>query len=291
MDTKNIEKFDPTIEALTEMVTQSNAITEKSEPLEIRAMRLELKNARIAITKRGKELREEAVAYQRAIIAKEKELVSIIEPEEDRLEFIEEVARVRKEAEDRVKLLPMRRERLAELGITATITDDFLCMLDTVGFQEWTNKAVAIMNEARRIELEAKEKAMKAVEERLQREKEMKEREEKAREEEKRLAEERIKQAEADAERRVKEAEEKAKRDAEEAEKKRLAAIEAEKMAKAAEVKRIADETAKREADERYRAWLSDNGATPEVTGWIAIKDPYGANQMVLYKEVSRYDL
>lgn len=291
MDTKNIEKFDPTIEALTEMVTQSNAITEKSEPLEIRAMRLELKNARIAITKRGKELREEAVAYQRAIIAKEKELVSIIEPEEERLERIEEVARVRKEAEDRVNLLPMRRARLAELGITATITDDFLCMLDTIGFQEWTNNAVAIMNEARRIELEAKEKEVKEAEERIQREKEMNEREEKAREEEKRLAEERIKQAEADAERRVKEAEEKAKRDAEEAEKKRLAAVEAEKMAKAAEAKRIADETAKREADERYRTWLSDNGATPEVTGWIAVKDPYGANQMVLYKEVSRYDL
>ena len=284
MDTTNIEKFDPTIEALTLMVKESGAITEKSEPLEIRRVRLDLKNARIAITKRGKKLRKEAVAYQRAIIAKKKELVAIIEPEEDRLERIEEVARVRKEAEDRVNLLPMRRDRLAELGITATITDDFLCMLDTVGFQEWTNNAVAIMNEARRIELEAKERAVKEAEERIAREKEMKKREEKAREDEKRLAEEYIKQAEADAERRVKEAEEKAKRDAEEVEKKRLAAIEAEKMKAAAE-------TAKREADEKYRKWLSDNGATPDVTGWIAIQDPYGKNEMVLYKEVSRYVL
>ena len=291
MDTTNIEKFDPTIEALTLMVKESGAITEKSEPLEIRRVRLDLKNARIAITKRGKELREEAVAYQRAIIAKEKELVAIIEPEEDRLERIEEVARVRKEAEDRVNLLPMRRERLAELGITATITDDFLCMLDTVGFQEWTNDAVAIMNEARRIELEAKERAVKEAEERIAREKEMKEREEKAREEEKRLADERIKQAEAEAERRVKEAEEKAKRDAEDAEKKRLSMIEAEKMANAAALKLATEETAKREADEKYRKWLSDNGATPDVTGWIAIKDPYGKNEMVLYKEVSRFVL
>ena len=62
-------------------------------------------------------------------------------------------------------------------------------------------------------------------------------------------------------------------------------------MAKAAEAKRIADETAKREADERYRKWLADNGALPEVQGWMAIRDPYGKNQMVLYKEVSRFDL
>jgi hypothetical protein len=291
MDTTNIEKFDPTQAELAKMVTTSKSITELSDPLEIREMRLSLKNARVTITKKGKELREEAIAYQKAIIAKEKELIGIIEPEEERLAGIEELAKALKEKADRVNLLPMRRARLAELGITEECSDDFLCDFDTTEFTEWTNAKVAAINEEKRLELEKKEAAIKEAEAVIAREKEMKEREEKAREEEKERAAQALIQAEEDAKRRVKEAEDRAKAEADAKEKARLMAIEEEKIKAAAEAKRIAEETAKREADERYRKWLADNGALPEVTGWMAIRDPYGADQMVLYKEVSRFVL
>lgn len=291
METKDIERFDPTTQELNLMVKESALITEKTDPLVIRDTRLKLKNARIAITKKGKELREEALAFQRAVITKEKELIGIIEPEEERLAGIEELAKKRKEREDRIHLLPMRKEQIEKSGIVFDITDEELLDMDTPIFQSWLNEKISEKNEADRLALEAREREIKEAEERIAREKEMKKREEQAREEEKRLAEERIKQAEADAERRVKEAEERAKREAEAKEKARLMEIEAEKMRKAEEAKKEAEEKAKREADERYRKWLADNGATPDVTGWMAIKDPYGANQMVLYKEVSRFDL
>lgn len=284
------------------MVAISKTITEKSEPEVIRDMRLKLKNARVSISKKGKELREEAIAYQKAVIGKEKELIGLIEPEEERLAGIEEIAKKRKEMEDRVKLIPMRRDRIKELDILVEVTDEFLCSLDTAGFQEWTNKAVAEQNENKRLELEAKEQAIKEAEARIEQERLTKEREEKAREEERQKAEDRIKEAEAEAARRVKEAEEesarkvreaeeKAKRDAEDLKKKQDEEAAKKKADEEAEAKRIADETAKREADERYRQWLADNGATPEVPDWIAMKDPYGKNEMVLYKEVSRFTL
>lgn len=297
MDTTNIEKFDPTTKELQSMVATSKSITELSDPLVIRDMRLSLKNARINITKKGKELREEAIAFQKAVIGKEKELIGIIEPEEERLAGIEELAKKRKEAEDRVNLLPMRRARMEELNIAGYIMvdDEFLCTLDTVGFQEWTNAIVAEQNEAKRLELEAKEREVKEAEARIAREKELKEREEKAREEEKANAEKREKEAAEKAEKDKQEAIEAVRREeaqkAADAEKKRLTAIEEEKMKKAEEARKLAEETKKREEDERYRKWLADNGALPEVTGWIAMKDPYGKNEMVLYKEVSRYSL
>lgn len=284
MDTTNIEKFDPTTKELNEMVAVSKSITEQSEPLVIRTMRLDLKNARVSITKKGKELREEAIAYQKAVIAKEKELIGIIEPEEERLAGIEEIAKKRKEAEDRVHLIPMRRAMLVEKEITTEFSDEELCAFDTNEFVAFVNNLVSIQNENKRIALEKMQAEIREAQEKIAREKEMKEREEKAREEEKANAEKRLKEAQEEADRRVKEAEARAKAEA--------LALEARKKAEAeAEAKRIAEEKAKREADEKYKKWLADNGATPDVTGWIALKDPYGKNEMVLYKEVSRYVL
>lgn len=295
MDTANIEKFDPTTKELQSMVATSKSITELSDPLVIRDMRLSLKNARVSISKKGKELREEAIAYQKAVIGKEKELIGIIEPEEERLAGIEELAKKRKEKEDRAHLIPMRREEIDRNNLMVDVSDDDLCEMDTTQFQTFINEHVAEMNEAKRLELEAKEREVKEAEARIAREKELKEREEKAREEEKANAEKREKEAAEKAEKDKQEAIEAVRREeaqkAADAEKKRLTAIEEEKMKKAEEARKLAEETAQREADERYRKWLSDNGALPEVTGWIAMKDPYGKNEMVLYKEVSRYTL
>lgn len=306
MENLNIEKFDPTSAELQAMVATSKAITEKSEPSVIREMRLQLKTARVNISKKGKELREEAIAFQKAVIGKEKELIAIIEPEEERLLAIEEVAKQRKEKEERAVLLPMRKEELKNRNVLTVITDDALLDMDTPTFQTWINDQLTAQLEASRIALEAKEREVKAAEERIRIEKEARAREEKAREEARIEAEEKaaqdaikakedaerqIKEAEEKAAKAIKDAEEKAKRDAEEAEAKRLAEIEAKEKAAKEEAERIAEENRKREADEKYRAWLVANGALPEVQGWMAIRDPYGKNEMVLYKEVSRFEL
>ncbi|MFX8160626.1 hypothetical protein ABTL01_19900, partial [Acinetobacter baumannii] len=44
-----------------------------------------LANARIAISKAGKEARDDATKFSKAVIEEEKRLIAIIEPEEDRL--------------------------------------------------------------------------------------------------------------------------------------------------------------------------------------------------------------
>ena len=101
MDTKDLEKFDPTVAELTAMVAKTKKLKatdleDKAQLAIVKENRIVLKKARVQIEKRGKELREDALKFQRAVIAKEKELIAIIEPEEDRLEAIEQ------EAEDRL---------------------------------------------------------------------------------------------------------------------------------------------------------------------------------------------
>ncbi len=70
----------------------------------VRLARLTLKEARVDITKKGKQLRESAVKFQKAVIAREEELISLIKPtellleaEEDRIE--EEKAAIKAEEE------------------------------------------------------------------------------------------------------------------------------------------------------------------------------------------------
>src|SRR5260370_38000405 len=111
-----IEKFSPTKAELATMAAEAQAITQEAAPQKIREMRIALKKARTTITKIGKELREDAVAFQKAVISKEKELIAIIEPEEDRLEEIEAEAESIREREERREFLPRRKERLLAIG-------------------------------------------------------------------------------------------------------------------------------------------------------------------------------
>jgi hypothetical protein len=61
------------------------AISNKAGRYQAHAAAMTLKNRRVEIQRRAKEVREDAVAFQKAVIAKGDELAALIEPEEQRL--------------------------------------------------------------------------------------------------------------------------------------------------------------------------------------------------------------
>jgi len=61
------------------------AIENKAGRDQVHAAAMSLKGKRVEIQRRAKEVREDAVAFQKAVIAKSEELTAIIEPEENRL--------------------------------------------------------------------------------------------------------------------------------------------------------------------------------------------------------------
>lgn len=127
----NIDQFDPNVAELTKIAEEAKKVGESSTLKEIKEMRLSLGKARIVITKKGKEMREDALKFQKDVIAKERELIGIIEPEEVRLKSIEEQAALTVEMIRRKALIPIRRQMIGEL---AKPTDDELCAMDDVAF-------------------------------------------------------------------------------------------------------------------------------------------------------------
>jgi len=222
----NIEKFDPTSAQLNQLAEKSRAIVVKDitdkEAVEVaKRQRLELRGARVAIEKTGKDMRDDANKFAKAVIAKEKELIAIIKPEEERLKDIEEQAKNYEEAERRNAELPKKKEVLNSLG--AEMSDEEILALDDFAFDARINAIKAELLDKQREELEAKERAIKEVEE------------------EKKREEEAEKRAKAKLEREQKE----------EAERK-------EREAKQAEERKIAEQK-KLEADKKYKEFLSKN--------------------------------
>jgi hypothetical protein len=85
---------------------QVNGVEDKEGLKAVRKARLQLKDIRVDISKKSKSLRESAVKFQKAVIARENELIELVEPteryleaEEDRIEA--EKKRIREEEEKR----------------------------------------------------------------------------------------------------------------------------------------------------------------------------------------------
>jgi len=157
MNTKDLEKFDPTVAELNAMIQITKNITatdlkDKGQMAVVRENRIALKTARVRITKIGKELREDAVNFQKAVLVKEKELIGIIEPEEIRLADIEAQAISQAILEERLEKLPSRKERLSLVKIYPT--DEILLDMDSTQFENYYNEKVADYNENVRIETE-----------------------------------------------------------------------------------------------------------------------------------------
>lgn len=95
------------------------AIANKAGRAQAHAAAMTLKNRRVEIQHRAKEVREDAVAFQKEVIAKGNELAALIEPEEQRLlklrdEWDEEQARIKREAAE----AEMRRKQAHEARIS-----------------------------------------------------------------------------------------------------------------------------------------------------------------------------
>ena len=91
------------IEKLATQYADITAISNKAGRDQAHSAAMALKSKRVEIQKRAKEVREDAVAFQKAVIAKGDELAAIIEPEEQRLiglrdAWDEEQARIKREA-------------------------------------------------------------------------------------------------------------------------------------------------------------------------------------------------
>lgn len=182
----NIEKFNPKIEELQILAANAKGITladltDKAGLKIVRESRLALRAARIEITKTGKEMRQSALDFQRDVIAREKELVAIVEPEELRLAGIEEAAEKLQEREARRELLPRRKERLAAIGDEPSISEDELLDMDGAAFEGYYNKRVADHNEKIRLANEAKARELNAAADELKRKKDLAEAEERGR--------------------------------------------------------------------------------------------------------------
>ncbi len=91
------------VEKLATQYADITAISNKAGRDQAHSAAMALKSKRVEIQRRAKEVREDAVAFQKAVIAKGDELAAIIEPEEQRLISLrdawdEEQARIKREA-------------------------------------------------------------------------------------------------------------------------------------------------------------------------------------------------
>lgn len=267
--TLNLESFNPKKAELLKLAEEAKAVTvtdlgDKKQLAVVHEKRMALREARLAITNGGKQLRADAVKFQKDVIAREKELIAIIESDEERLEKIEDDAKRHELVMARRAKTPDRVARLEQVLPGIKVDAAYLETLDDVAFEVFFNKHVAEKN---RMDGEAAaEERRKLDEERqkIEEEKAAAQRkiDEAAAEErravERREAEERQKKERADLEIRQKkeleEATERGRLQAEQAELKRKADAEAaEKQA-----------AAKRDRDAKYQAWLKEIGATKE---------------------------
>jgi hypothetical protein len=104
-----LERFDVTAESLKQIVEPYKElkiadVNDRDGYVQVREARLALKAKRVQIEKSGKELRDNANKFAKAVITREKELIAILEPEEQRLKseeqrYEEEKERLRQEEE------------------------------------------------------------------------------------------------------------------------------------------------------------------------------------------------
>ena len=267
-------KFDETKAALLPLVEASARIvniTNGAGYAEAQSARVKLKNTRVEIEKRGKAAREDATAFAGAVIAKQKELIGVITPEEDRLQSLQDewdaaIAREKaaKAEAERLRVFAIRQHidalralPLRAVGAGSALIAEVLQMAsEPLEFdaQELTGEAIAAQADAVAALTTALD-AAKADE--IRREAERVEREAEAT----RIASERAELARLCAEQEKRDAEERAKIAAErEASRKaqeeadRKAAAEREAIAAAERAKQAEELRQQRAAEEQARA-------------------------------------
>lgn len=281
----SLDKFDPTVADLTALaeVAKTISITDFESKAQIEAVRqnrIVLKNARVAVEKRGKELREDANAFASAVIAKQKELIAIISPEEERLKKLEDEAETHVLRQERLRKLPERRQRLQDALVGAELFDEAVLGMDDVTFEatfsRLVNERAAVENARKEEELRIKQAELDA------KEREIREKEESERRERERLIE--LERARMEGEERAKV--EQAKKEQFEAERRRKeeAEVKDRLIREEAEHKAAA---AKLEKSKKYKAFLEVHGFTDATRGDFKVEET--ATGYVLYKRLGEF--
>jgi len=221
------------------------SITNKAGYDECHGARMALKNTRVEIEKRGKAAREDATAFSKSVIAKEKELIDIIAPEESRLNSIQAAWDAEREAERQAKI-DAERERIAAVERERLTLEQAEADRIRAEQQAAMEAQQAELDRQRAVlaaEREAQETAI--AEQRRIAAAELAEQERLAAVERKRIADERAELEREQAEQR------RIKAEADRVESDRLAKIERDRLdaeakaAREAETKRLADEAAR----------------------------------------------
>lgn len=149
----DIEKFNPNIAHLRALVEKTSVltsidITDKAALAVFAENQKELQQARLLVTKTGKALREESTAFSKAVIAREKELLGVIEPEEERLKQIKEDADHAVLIEQRKGMTPFRIKTMKERGLTEAQFPTNIEELDANEFEAHVSLKVAENNES-----------------------------------------------------------------------------------------------------------------------------------------------
>jgi len=285
MENLNIEQFNPKVAELQTLAGKAQAVN-ITDLVAVKEVRLELKNARVEITKTGKAMRDDANAFSKAVIAKEKELIALIEPEEEKLKEAEAAEKQRVEQEERKVLLPERKERLDSIGDDREALDANLLEMDGAAFEAYYNGRLAAKNEADRAEIARKQAEIEEKEQSLAREAETKEREETARKEGEKKAKQDAKEKEA---KRVED-------EKKQAEQERIHQEQLDREKAAAEELRIATEAelvAKRERATKYKNFRKKLGWTEETADnfYEKVEGEGTGEKVVLFKKVGEFDL
>ena len=95
MEKISLESFNPTKAELEKLAKHASTVkvtdlTDLSQLERVKKARTYIKTKRVEISKQAKFLRDDANKYARAVIALEKDLISIIAPEEKRLQTEED---------------------------------------------------------------------------------------------------------------------------------------------------------------------------------------------------------
>lgn len=102
-----IKALDVNEAALRELVKESVGITAVTNPdgnAQAQTARMKLRSTRVQIEKTGKAAREDATAFCKAVIEKSADYIRIIEPEEDRLNALQESYAAKIQAEKQAKI-------------------------------------------------------------------------------------------------------------------------------------------------------------------------------------------
>ena len=287
MDNLSLEKFNPKKSELVELSKKFSSlvitgIDDTEGYQKVDEARKELKKQRVGIEKQGKEFRADALKFQKAVIAYEKELIEIIEPLEIELGNKQEVVDLEKQKIKMVALLPDRKARLFDIDVM--VEDDVILSMDSAEFDTF-------FNEKKTDWLLVKEIKIHEAEAKIEKEKMIREAEKNARLEAEENAKREIELAKERAELDKKEALRKAEAEKQaiidENNRKERVRLEAEEKKKTEEAEKIRLEKeakVKLEKQKKYQQFLKDNNYN-ENEDYLLNKE----DKVVLMRKVAEF--